>query len=209
MRLLAVFFLIVCVYSSNSFSDESGDKFLEEIAEKLANEAEKKPTGPPLGNLKSEEHRKLLCKAWDDSDWTKFSSYLTKWSYQVKDIYYDLKCTFGAEQNIPLLHAATHDPTTYKVIYQRLMRQMHKEGGNHITTCAITNLRYRNTTLLFDELEYSLLFTQRVLSETQDPEMLANKNRYIKDFAKMKHKLETHVANYPVKTSDCPHFHER
>ena len=63
------------------------------------------------------------------------------------------------------------------------MRQMHKEGGDEITTCAISHLRYKNTTLLLDGLKFRLKMKE-TFAATNDERMLAVKDQVLKTLKK-------------------------
>lgn len=87
---------------------------------------------------------------------------------------------------------------------------MHKEGGDEITTCAISHLRYKNTTLLLDGLKFRLKMTKETFAATNDETMLAVKDQVLKNFEKMRRKFEAHIKKYPVKDSkQCPQWVKR
>jgi hypothetical protein len=184
----------------------NGD-LIAKLEERIKNNANVVGAKPPLGNLQEEGHRSELCRAWSQRDWNSFSSSLKKWNYKAKDIYFDLKCDIGHYKNIPLLHVATHNPNSYKVIFQRLMRQMHKEGGNNITSCAISNLRFQNTYLLIDELDRRLTQTKDFFKNETDPAALEEYQELLKNYEKMRKKFEGHVKKFPVTDpSNCPNW---
>lgn len=153
--------------------------------------------------IKSQAHLKELCQAFEYRDWDRFMASMNQFGYKLKDIIMDINCHVGTVSNTPLFHVALRSPFSYRVIYKRAMRQLHKEGADHMVSCAAKFMRLRNANL-FVRFEVEEKLIKQVMTINPEPGMIEAANEDLVALAKMKKKFEEHVAKYPVKDmSDC------
>lgn len=154
--------------------------------------------------IRSQEHLDALCEVWNEGqNWNQFKALMDSYGYKLKDIIFELRCHVGTTSNIPIFHTAALQPTLYRVIYRRAMRQLHHEDADHLVTCAALYQRYINVNL-FEEFSAQKRAIERYINSQTDPTLIETGRQALEDLERMEAVFNDHIQRFPIENqSQC------
>ncbi len=95
----------------------------------------------------SEGQKVILCKLWEMDAYNDFFGELARLGVTISDVYYELNCSFGADEGMDLFRMSFVTPATTKISVDKLRRQLAKENPERLS-CILTDIRKRSMNLM-------------------------------------------------------------